>query len=446
MILYLFKSTLCLLIFWGIYKLFLESEKLLSLVFSFAIPLVSIELPTETVESNLPLFQKAIEVQPAMLQAVKPITPTELPQTTSWWKYMILFSSLISLFFLILFLNNISTIIRTIQKNPIIKWEGAKLILLEKEILPYTFLNYIFIHKEHYQNARIEPELFSHELAHVRQKHSLDVILLELLRIVFWFNPLLYLFKQAIQLNHEFLADEAVNKTYRDVTAYQYLLLSKASQASGLSLTSNLNFQLTKKRLLMMTKITPQSTAFMKKAVCVPLFAALAFCLAEFQLIAQEPKTLKPTPPTVLQPSKPAKLTKEDVNYQNSLVLIREKDGSATRKNYSELTEEEKAKNIRVLYWKKIVPTKEEMENWKNPQMYGIWIDEKRVPNSAVSKYKPSDISSFSSSRVLKNATNYGKHKNQLDIMTNDYYENVYLKHVKESPTLFIDDNVKDEN
>lgn len=449
MILYLFKSSLCLLILWGIYRLFLESEKLhvfnrfyllVSLVFAFAVPMINIELQTETVADNsLVLFKKSMEAQPTLLQAMNPTEPMKVSKSSSWSDYLIVLSTLISLFFLVRFLNNLTTIHGSIRRNPTIKWQGAKLVLVDEKILPYTFLNYIFINKHHYENALIEPELFSHELTHVRQKHSLDVIFIELLRIVLWFNPLLYLFKHAIQLNHEFLADEAVNKTYDDVPAYQYLLFSKASQASGLTLTSNLNFQITKKRLLMMTKITSKSTAFMKTSVCFPMFAVLIFCFAKFELQAQEPTALKPKPPIV----KSDKLTKEDVNFKKGKIMVIEKEGKFYHKNYDELTEEEKGQNLKVLYLEKVVPTKEVMEKWKDSKMYGIWINEKRVPNNHLSKYKPSDISSFFTSKLEKNAINYGKHYYQVDLMTNEYYEKVYIKGVIETPILFIDKREK---
>jgi hypothetical protein len=402
--------------------------------------LVNIGLLPTNANNNLVLLQETIEAPPVLSQIFNTETPIEEQKEIPWSEYFIVLSSLISFFFLVRFFSNLITIYRNIQINPKVKWQKATLVLLEDKVLPYTFLNYIFIDKTKYENACIEPELFCHELAHVRQKHSLDVIFLELLRIIFWFNPLLYLFKQAIQLNHEFLADEAVNKTYDDVSAYQYLLLSKVAQTSGLTLTSNLNFQLTKKRLLMMTKITSASTAFIKKAVSVPLFIVLAFCLADFQLIAQEPTKLKLSPPAVKSTVKPHKLTKEDVNYENATVFIRGANGLPISKKYSDLTEEEKKKYIRVLYLQKVTPTEEEMEKWKNPKMYGVWIDGKRVANSEVARYKPTDIAEFSSSRILKNALNYGKHVYQLDIMTHDYYDNVYMKEVKASPILFIDE------
>lgn len=451
MILYLLKSTAALAILWGIYKLFLEAEKmhvfnrfylLASLVFAFTIPLVNIEIAPAT-ENNTNFLAKTLEAQPALLYDtyhIKAVTP---PEANAWLPYLIATFALVSVFFLFRFVYNLTSIYKKIKDKATIQWQGATLVLLEETTLPYTFLNFVFINKTHYTNAGIEQELFSHELAHVRQKHSVDVLLIEVLRIIFWFNPLLYLFKQAIQLNHEFLADEAVNTVYQDVRAYQYLLLSKATEASGLSLTSNLNFQITKKRLLMMTKMTSESAAFIRKAACAPLFIAIGFCLANFQLIAQEPTTLKLSAPEITLELQTPKLTLADVDLKNANIYIRRKDKNTVQKKYSELTEEEKNNHIKLLYEEVLIPTPELMEKWKDSKIYGMWIDGKRVPNHTISKYKPNDISNYWASRVLKNATNYGKHKYQLNIMTNDYYHNVYIKGVKIKPLIFIDQTIK---
>src|SRR5690606_26392103 len=115
------------------------------------------------------------------------------------------------------------------------------------------------------ENRKIENELFAHELVHVNQKHTLDILFAEFLIMVMWFNPLLYFYKKAIQLNHEFLADEKVIDAYQDVVSYQQMLLSRSSATPVLQLASNLNFGLTKKRLLMMTKNTSPAGATIRK-------------------------------------------------------------------------------------------------------------------------------------------------------------------------------------
>ena len=149
------------------------------------------------------------------------------------------------------------------------------LVLVKQNILPHTFLNYIFVNKQEHKNQVIEDELYTHELAHVHQHHTLDVLFIELLKTVFWFNPLVYVYKKAIQLNHEFLADETVVNAAYNVITYQQLLLQKATTGHTFALASNLNFAITKKRLLMMTKTTPRLLATVKQLAIVPLLAGL---------------------------------------------------------------------------------------------------------------------------------------------------------------------------
>jgi len=130
-------------------------------------------------------------------------------------------------------------------------------------------LSSIYINQNDFENRQIEQELFTHEIAHVKQKHTLDVIFIEILKTLFWFNPIFIFYKKAIQLNHEFLADETVLSAHSNVNFYQELLLNKISVSQPIYLTSNLNFLSTKKRLIMMTKITSKSRALIMKSLAV---------------------------------------------------------------------------------------------------------------------------------------------------------------------------------
>jgi hypothetical protein len=153
--------------------------------------------------------------------------------------------------------------------------------LVDDHILPHTFWNYIFINKSDYENQKIEQELFTHELTHVTQKHTIDVLILEVIQIVFWINPFFILLKKAVQLNHEFLADERVIKQHKNTFQYQYLLLNKAAWKNDYYLASNLNYSLTKKRLLMMTTQSSHTKILLKKLAVVPLLAGFIFLFAE---------------------------------------------------------------------------------------------------------------------------------------------------------------------
>jgi hypothetical protein len=289
MILFLIQSTLSLFLLLMVYHLFLEKEKmhqfkrvylLFSLVFSLAIPFVTIEIASEIIQpirnsTNLLFLQGSSQI----------IEETNYTSYLLWAIY-----TLITLLCSIRFIRNILKITSKTKINAIINYHGAKLVLVPEKNLPHTFLNYIFINETDYKNRNIEAELYTHELTHVTQKHTLDVLLIEFLKTIFWFNPIFIFYKKAIQLNHEFLADEIVVRYYNDVPFYQSLLVSKANASQPIYLVSNLNFFVTKKRLLMMTKTTSKTNAILKQIALIPVFFALFYSIS-FKTVAMENPT-----------------------------------------------------------------------------------------------------------------------------------------------------------
>lgn len=287
MIDFLITSSVCLSTFLAVYYLLLQREKMYrfnrfyllgSIVASFAIPVMSIPVYVKSEAAALP---PEIFVQPA--------TPLIRNQPeTDYLPYVVLaIYSLILLILVLRFIINVRKQLYKVGASKIISYKKAKLVLLEEQVLPHTFLSYIFLNKDDYNNGRIEKELLTHELAHVTQKHTLDVLFIELLKTLFWFNPLFYFYKYAIQLNHEFLADESALNLSIDAVSYQELLLQKVSSGPQLSLASYLNFSLTKKRFIMMTKTTTKSKAFVLKLATLPLLTGLMlfFCI---ETVAQE--------------------------------------------------------------------------------------------------------------------------------------------------------------
>ncbi len=274
---FIIKSTLSLVVLLTVYFLFLEKEKmhvfnrfylLFSLAFSLLLPFITIEL-TSTTHS---IFNG--KTLPGMLISNNPVVGDSTPyfRIIGWSIY-----ASATLFLLLRFVRNLREISYKIRNNQTELFHNSKLVLLEEKALPHTFLNYIFINKEDYLNRKIEAELFAHELTHVRQKHSFDILIIEILKTIFWFNPIFVFYKKAIQLNHEFLADEKVVKSYNNVPFYQSLLIEKASENKTIYLASNLNYLVTKKRLIMMTKNTTMAKALFKKIALVPLFVLIIF-------------------------------------------------------------------------------------------------------------------------------------------------------------------------
>ncbi len=105
------------------------------------------------------------------------------------------------------------------------KRDGYTQVNLQDDIAPFSFFKYIFISKKHRQSPDF-PVMLAHEKVHVRQKHTLDILLAEAVKIFFWFNPLVYLFKKAMAENHEFIADEVAAGNTRKT--YSHLLIQIA--------------------------------------------------------------------------------------------------------------------------------------------------------------------------------------------------------------------------
>ena len=335
MIDFIIKSTLSLSVLLAVYHILLEKEKihqfnrfylLFSLVFSFSIPFITIEVVQESIS---PLIGKA---------TIKPGEPTiaVIEDSMNYWLvslwgiYAIVSSVLITRF-----IRNIRKLTSRTKSNPVIDYKNSKLVLLKEKILPHTFLDTIFINETDYHNRKIEAELYTHELIHVTQKHTLDILFIETLKMLFWFNPIFIFYKKAIQLNHEFLADEKVVKSYNNVPFYQNLLLSVANANSNYYLASNLNYSITKKRLIMMTKTTSASRSMLKKLVLIPLFTSIVFLSCakkvEKEESAQSPTELK-TPSSGMEKY-----------FQETTFRIKDENGTTiANKKFNELTTEEK--------------------------------------------------------------------------------------------------------
>ena len=420
---FLITTTVCLLVFLAFYHLVLEREKthrfnrfylLITLILSLVIPFVTYKIiEIIPVQSSEPTFIPQFENLPtnAIVEKVNYI-PIIL-----WSLY-----GIITALFMLRFVKNIWKLIQKSKSNATVNYKNATLVLVEEKTLPHSFLSYIFINSDDYINQTIEDELYTHELVHVAQKHTLDILFIELLKCIFWFNPLLYFYKKAIQLNHEFLADEKVVTSYNNVTFYQNLLLQKSSNVQTIYLASNLNYLVTKKRLIMMTKKTSKSLAIVKKIAIVPILSGLVyfFCV---EVVAQEQNN-------TVSVKKKNNVEQNSVVSENKSVLEKEyfkgvrfkyytdsyKDKKGKRignliidKTYEELTPLDKEKFEFTFFLapkaiQKKSPTSKELEGFKDQKKYAIWIDGINVPNSKLNNFNANQIAYFSGSVILKNA------------------------------------------
>jgi beta-lactamase regulating signal transducer with metallopeptidase domain len=150
-------------------------------------------------------------------------------------------------------------------------------MVMKENIPPFSFWNTIYLGEDYIKNNMIDPRIFLHEAGHIKQKHSLDLIFLDIMKIFTWFNPALFLYKKAILTNHEFLADEAVLNNRYNIKEYQNLILNEIVNNQNLPLTHSFNFNNTKKRFIMMTAKKSKFIVVKKAAGIMAMIAAVAF-------------------------------------------------------------------------------------------------------------------------------------------------------------------------
>jgi hypothetical protein len=444
MIDFLIKSTVCMGVLLGVYYLFMQNEKMhtfkrfyliFSLVFSLILPFIEYNRYYEVEQIQTEIIAAQIHVAQTPHEA----TAVTVIENIDYTPYFIFGYVLIALIMAIRFTLNISGLIRKAKRSIKLYQQNAVIILLLEKSQPYTFLNYIFINKEEHENKSLEEELYTHELAHVRQKHTLDILFIEVFKVLFWFNPLLYFYKKAMQLNHEFLADEKVITTITDIPYYQNLLLTRVS-GSYVPLTSSITYSITKNRFLMMTKTSGKLKIALKQFTVIPVITLLftALCInniAKASTILQQPNSPKQETPTNED-------KRRDAYYAG--VRIKIEDGSGNTiidKPYEELTPEQKREYLFIVPKAKTKksPTTKEFEAYKDKSKYAIWIDGKNVDNSALDKYKNTDFAYVQGSSVYKNArTKQHPQPYQFTLYTNAYFDkNLKDSHLKYSEKVF---------
>lgn len=183
-------------------------------------------------------------------------------QTISSSKIIISIYLIGLLLFLGRFIFKIMQIVLLILKNEVQKVGEYRFVLLNKEFSPFSFLGYIFINPELKSSAGYE-KMVTHEMEHIKQGHTFDVLVLEVLTVFQWFNPFMWMLKRAIRENHEYLADNAVLNSGINTTQYKQLLLEQAV-GFQVEMANNFNSSLVKKRIKMISKIRSSKLANFK--------------------------------------------------------------------------------------------------------------------------------------------------------------------------------------
>jgi beta-lactamase regulating signal transducer with metallopeptidase domain len=301
MIVYILKSSLSLIILFGLYWFLLRKEKLfefnrfflvLSLVFSLLVPFISIPVNFQTtsrLENFIPAYENVIpdiSTPDNMVPGDVNISRPNVEKRTSVFNISVILLALyisVVILFLIRFLRNIYIIIQRTKLAEKISFKGYRIVLSNDKTDPCCFFSSIYLNRDDYLNGRIDKELLDHELEHAKQSHTIDILLIELVKIFYWFNPVHILYDRAIRINHEYLADDGVVSEKSDIKSYAEVLLSFITDRRNMSLTSGSNHSFTKMRLMMMMKPGSGSFIYGTRIALTLSMGAVLFLLLSFQ-------------------------------------------------------------------------------------------------------------------------------------------------------------------
>lgn len=299
MISYLIYSTICMGLVLLFYHAVLAREKIYQinrwyllggLLFSLIVPFMPFGIPDPflTLSSNTEVPQiLSIGIEKPNSESVLQVSGNQTEQNsvsyTSYFEwitpFLFWFYGIVTLILSFRMIRHLYRMQLKSMKNPATSFKGHKVVLVDQEVVPHTFWKTIFVNKAQYENKEINEEVMIHELIHAKQNHSLDILTIEILKTICWFNPILYFYKKAIQVNHEYIADDKVLSSGTDIADYQTLLLKMRSADSAHYLSTSLNFNITKKRFKMMTLNQLTYRSYLKIALIIPFFISLGITL-----------------------------------------------------------------------------------------------------------------------------------------------------------------------
>ena len=314
---YILKSAACLAVFYLFYKLLMSRDTfhrfnrfalLGLLVLSSLLPLVeaSVNSPAAVQETMLTLEQLLLlaDIQPEG-ESMAAATPSA---TVLWLRAALLVYLTGIVFFIVRNLCSLARLGRLIRQGkrealdsylPDRKEKNVRLVVHDHDIAPFSWMHWIVIaRKDLEENGR---EILIHELAHIRNRHSWDLLLADLCIFVQWFNPAAWLLKQELQNIHEYEADETVLREGVNARNYQMLLIKKAVGTRLYSMANSFNHSSLKKRITMMLKEKSNPWARAKYLYILPLaaLAITAFARPEVSAVADEISAVKVIAPAV---------------------------------------------------------------------------------------------------------------------------------------------------
>jgi len=266
--------------FWATRRFYL----VFSIILSVAYPFISLSAWLEKQEPIKAIITNYVQLNEITVTAT-PATPYTLENG------LLVIYGLVSAFLLARMIIQLLSVLRWRLKGKRQTLLGIEIMAIDGTITPFSFFTTIFINPGLHTDQEIR-QILIHERTHARQRHSLDVLLSEMLTITCWINPAVWLLKQEIRHNLEFLADNSVIRSGIEAKNYQYHLLQLSFQTPDINLVNKFNISPLKKRIIMMNQQKTKKAGILKYSLIVPLALALVLSSNAETLVSSANKVI----------------------------------------------------------------------------------------------------------------------------------------------------------
>ena len=280
---YLLQVSICSILFYGFYYLFLRKENFFqwNRIYLLGTAILSLTIPYFQINLDQAINEPGIIYLGLDDYLVEGVTNAFASTNSYWWtaeNILLAIYSLGVLFFLTKILLSIFYVLKLKSNSSIQKEQGYYLIQTNTSHPVFSFFNMIFWNKNLEYSEKEAEQILLHERVHVNQKHSIDILFLEIIHALIWFNPFLYFYKKSLRDTHEFIADYQLFEKHSFQIQYVDLLMKEAKLQRENSLPvvhTFFNNQL-KKRLVMI-KNSKKHSSKIKLLGCLPILAILLF-------------------------------------------------------------------------------------------------------------------------------------------------------------------------
>jgi hypothetical protein len=354
---YLAETGAALAVFYGVYRLALKDDShfqtcrlylLASLVAAHLLPLVHVTSPFRRIIVPAGSLN---DLDVAMVAG----SGSRWPEALAW-----VYAAGAAFVFLRLAWH-VRRLLLVASRHPVVHRDGIRVVYVDEDCPPFSFFHTAFVHRPEAGEEQALDQVVAHERTHIRQGHSLDIMLVHLAAIAQWFNPIIWLYKNALRELHEYLADREVLAQGFDPFTYRRILFEQHLGARSFELAHHLRQSQIKRRLAMMTRRSGPWTV-LKYLLALPAVGLLVLAFAEPQVtIAQSAKpgeasTVTPLPKKA-QADDPATIEKKkklETEYKAKLEDLKA-DYTATTDPEAKKAIEDKMLKLKQYYTQAVI-------------------------------------------------------------------------------------------